>query len=117
MGNLNVTDVQKYGRFQYTEDNYVLSGSFRATEDGAVTVIEDGQIVKDGSYMGNFYVSNPNGNYSSNVNNVPISELATVSTLIEDCFDAINTPVVDEEEEVQEEQKLNDGGDSESDSE
>ena len=90
MGTLNVTNIQKYGEFTYTDNPYVLTGSFRATDEGEVTSVDNGQIVKNGNYLGNFYIYGENGSYTTNVNNVPIADLAAVSTAIADCVSAIN---------------------------
>lgn len=90
MGTLNVSNVQKYGEFVYVDGEYRLSGGFKATDAGLVTAVENGTVQKSNSYVGNFYVMQSGGAYSSNVNNVPLSDLAAVSLLVEECIAALN---------------------------
>lgn len=100
MGTLNVTNIQKYGEFTYTDSPYVLTGSFRATDEGEVTSVDNGQIVKNGNYLGNFYVSGDNGTYTTNINNIPLGDITAVSTAIAEIVEAINErPEPDQETE------------------
>lgn len=90
MGNLEITNVQQYGEFIYTDGNYRYTGSYRATSEGLVTAIDNGQIVKNGNYLGNFYVSGDNGTYTTNINNIPLGDITAVSTAIAEIVEAIN---------------------------
>lgn len=91
---ITITNEQTVANFEYTSNNYTLTGEHRISDDGKLNQLNNGQVKKENGMIIGYFSAYRNENEEEakvNINNIGAEDISAVSAAVSACIGEITS--------------------------